>query len=271
MNGLSTLRKAIKAGELGTIFGTAAEIRPELVRTEERILQLKSRIANFRVLESYRELAAEVAQLKNKMSETTGELALINETIAFLENTMKDEKSPAYAAVDSLYRAAGVELPDVALRRFDEVRSFQESVVSNRRRYLEEEIEEARKSRSFFETELADADQRKAELLTTLDGKGAFEDLMAMHEEFAAATNRAEILRTKLQNANILENKTAQTKRDSADLEIRLQQDHERNENAIKYRKETHPPPSSPRKSCRLPQPSLHRQSTNPYAALPRR
>ena len=56
MNGLSTLRKAIKAGELGTIFGTAAEIRPELVRTEERILQLKSRIANFRVLESYREL-----------------------------------------------------------------------------------------------------------------------------------------------------------------------------------------------------------------------
>ena len=235
MNGLSTLRKAIKAGELGTIFGTAAEIRPELVRTDERILQLKSRIGNFRVLESYRELAAEVAQLKNKMSEMTGQLALINETIAFLENAIKDEKSPAYAAVKSLYRAAGVELPDVALRRFDEVRSFQESVVSNRRRYLEEEIAEACNSRRSFETELADADQRKAELLATLDGKGAFEDLMAMHEEFAAATNRAEILRTKLQNANILENKTAQTKRDSADLEIRLQQDHARNENAIKY------------------------------------
>jgi uncharacterized protein YydD (DUF2326 family) len=82
---------------------------------------------------------------------------------------------------------------------------------------------------------LANADRRKAELLTTLDGRGAFEDLMAIHEEFAATTNRGEILRTKLQNANILENKTAQTKRDSADLEIRLQQDHERNENAIKY------------------------------------
>ena len=41
MKGLSNLRKAIKAGELGTIFGTAAEVRPELVRTEERIAQLK--------------------------------------------------------------------------------------------------------------------------------------------------------------------------------------------------------------------------------------
>ncbi len=198
MNGLSTLRKAIKAGELGTIFGTAAEIRPELVRTEERIVQLKSRIDNFRVLESYRELAAEVAQLKNKMSEATGELALIDETIAFLENTIKDEKPPAYAAVNSLYRAAGVELPDVALRRFDEVRNFQESVVSNRRRYLEEEIAEAQASRRSFETELADTDRRKAALLATLDGKGAFEDLMAIHEEFAAATNRAEILQNEI-------------------------------------------------------------------------
>jgi uncharacterized protein YydD (DUF2326 family) len=235
MNGLSTLRKAIKAGELGTIFGTAAEIRPELVRTEERIVQLKNRMDNFRVLDSYRELAAEVAQLKNKMSEIAGELTLVNETISFLENAIKDEKPPAYAAVDALYRAAGVELPDVALRRFDEVRDFQESVVSNRRRYLDEEIAEASTSRTSLEKGLAEADRRKAELLATLDGKGAFEDLMAIHEEFAAMTNRAEILRTKLQNANILENKAAQTKRDSADLEIRLQQDHERNENAIKY------------------------------------
>jgi uncharacterized protein YydD (DUF2326 family) len=235
MKGLSTLRKAIKAGELGTIFGTAAEIRPELVRTEERIAQLKSRMESFRVLESYRELADEVARLKNGMSEITGELALVNETIAFLENTIEDEKPPAYAAVDSLYKAAGVELPDIALRRFDEVREFQQSVVSNRRRYLEDEIAEARNLRTVLESELATMDGRKAELLAVLDGKGAFEDLMAIHEEFAAAANRADILRTKLQNANILENKTAQTKRDGADLEIRLQEDHKRNENAIKY------------------------------------
>lgn len=232
--GLSTLRAAIKAGELGTIFGTAAEIRPELVRTEERIAQLRSRIDSFRVLDSYRELADEVAVLKNRMSEITGDLALADESIAFLENAVKEEKPPAYAAVDALYKAAGVELPDIALRRFDEVRKFQESVVSNRRRYLEEEMATARNARSVLDAQLAEGDGRKAQLLKTLDGKGAFEDLMAIHEEFAAAANRADILRGKLQNANILENSRAQTKRDSADLEIKLQEDHARNENAIK-------------------------------------
>jgi uncharacterized protein YydD (DUF2326 family) len=233
--GLSTLRQAIKAGELGNIFGTSGEIRPELVRTEERIAQLKARIDSFRVLDSYREMADQVSQIKNRMTEVTVELALVKETIAYLTNSIREEKPPAYAAVETLYSEAGIQLPDVALRRFDEVREFQHSVVSNRRRYLEEEIDATRVTQQRLEADLATADSRKSEILLILDGKGAFEDLMAMHEEFAANSNRADTLRTKLQNANILENKVAQTKRDSADLEIRLQEDHRRSENAIKY------------------------------------
>ena len=85
--GLSTLRQAIKAGELGNIFGTSGEIRPELVRTEERIAQLKARIDSFRVLDSYREMADQVSQIKNRMTEVTVELALVKETIAYLTNS----------------------------------------------------------------------------------------------------------------------------------------------------------------------------------------
>jgi uncharacterized protein YydD (DUF2326 family) len=233
--GLSNLRQAIKAGELGNIFGTSGEIRPELVRTEERIAQLKTRIDSFQVLDSYREMADRVSQIKTRMTEITVDLALVKETIAYLTNSIRDEKPPAYAAVESLYNQAGIQLPEVALRRFDQVREFQQSVVSNRRRYLEEEIEAAKTTQSAIESELADADVQKSQILVLLDGKGAFEDLMAMHEEFATTSNRADALRTKLQNANILENKVAQTKRDNADLEMRLQEDHKRSENAIKY------------------------------------
>ena len=86
-----------------------------------------------------------------------------------------------------------------------------------------------------MEEELADADNRKSQILRILDGRGAFEDLMAIHDEFATTTSRAETLRNKLQNANILENKVAQTKRDSADLEIKLQEDLKLHESAITY------------------------------------
>lgn len=195
----------------------------------------ESRIDTFQVLDSYRELAERVSQLKSRMTEVTVDLALVKETIAYLMNSIQEEKPPVYAAVESLYSQAGIQLPEVALRRFDEVREFQQSVVSNRRHYLEEEIEAAKSAQNSLESALAEADNQKSQILVLLDGKGAFEDLMTMHEEFAASSNRADALRTKLQNANILENKVAQTKRDSADLEIRLQEDHKRSENAIKY------------------------------------
>jgi len=77
------------------------------------------------------------------------------------------------------------------------------------------------------------SDDRKSELLRTLDGKGAFEDLMAMHAHYAEISSRADQLRTKLQNATILESQLTQTKRDSADLELKLQEDHKNEEAAI--------------------------------------
>jgi len=67
------------------------------VRAEARIAEIKKRIDSFQVLESYRELADEVARLKSRMTEITADLALANETINYLSNSMKDEKPPAYA------------------------------------------------------------------------------------------------------------------------------------------------------------------------------
>jgi len=230
---LSNMRKAVKAGELGSVFGTAAEIRPELVRAEARIAEIKKRIDSFQVLESYRELADEVARLKSRMTEITAELALANETINYLSNSMKDEKPPAYAAIETLYSEVGIQLPGVAVRRFGEVQEFQNSVVANRKHYLEGEIEKARSAQSDLVAELRTSDDRKSALLKTLDGKGAFEDLMAMHAQYADVSSRADQLRTKLQNATILESQLTQTKRDSADLELKLQEDHKNQEAAI--------------------------------------
>jgi uncharacterized protein YydD (DUF2326 family) len=231
---LQALRKAINDGELGAMFRTSAEIRPEMARTEERIARFKAQIGDFRVLESYRESATEVARLKAEMSELTLDLASVKETIDYLSRSIREEKPAAYADVERLYEAAGVELPGVALRRFEAVRAFQNSVIENRRKYLHQQIQDSENIKNNIESRLAVCDGRKSKLLKTLEGKGAFEDLMHLHEELARATSHAETLASQLQNASILENNVAQQKRESADLEIRLQEDHAAHEDSIK-------------------------------------
>ena len=72
---VEALSKAVKGGELGEIFGTTAEIRPELARAEERIAVLRARADSFEVHDSYRELADRASWLKDRASELTFGLA----------------------------------------------------------------------------------------------------------------------------------------------------------------------------------------------------
>ncbi|MER2193600.1 ABC-three component system protein [Methylobacterium brachiatum] len=221
----ATLKQAIKEGELGSLFGTVAEIRPELARTEKQIATLRGQLKTFEVHENYREMADRAAQLKDAMSEAAIELATLEETIAYLETSMGEATAPGHASVERLYQAAGVELPGVALRRFDEVERFQASVAENRRRHLARQVEEAAERRVKVDAALVRYDEERSAILRKLDGKGAFEDLIVMREDLARLISREETLTSKLKHASMLENSVTQHKLESAALELRLQED----------------------------------------------
>ncbi|TXN72555.1 DUF2326 domain-containing protein [Methylobacterium sp. WL6] len=229
-----TLRQAIKEGELGSLFGTVGEIRPELARTQEQISKLKVQVDTFRVHESYRELADRAGQLKDAMSDAAVELASLEETVTFLRSAMLVETPPAHSSVERLYGAVGIELPGVALRRFDEVERFQASVTENRRHHLSGQVEEASARKVAVDAALGRYDEERSEILRTLEGKGAFEDLMRLREDLGRLTSREETLSSKLQHALMLENSVSQHKLESAALELRLQDDLARHEAVIR-------------------------------------
>ncbi|MBZ9770686.1 DUF2326 domain-containing protein [Mesorhizobium sp. CA6] len=231
---ISALSKAIKDGDLGQIFGTTAEIRPQLARAEEQIEKLRTQLENFQLHDSYRELATKASTLKDLATELTFALAEADSAVDYMTKALEQETPPAYADVERLYAAAGVELPDVALRRFDEVKAFQASVATNRRLYLQEQIDEIVAQRDGLNQELEDATNKRTDILQTLEGKGAFEDLMRLREQFGELVSRAETLRSKLQHAATLENNKAQLKAEAADLELMLQRSYEEAEDSIK-------------------------------------
>ncbi|WP_131196766.1 ABC-three component system protein [Lichenihabitans psoromatis] len=231
---IEALSKAVKEGELGQIFGTTAEIRPELARAEERLDSVREQVDSFQVHESYRELADRGSALKDRASEITFALAEASSAVEYLSKSLDQEEAPAYADVERLYAAAGIELPTVALRRFDDVKAFQASVAANRRQYLKEQIDEITAQKSHLERELQDAAAERTKILQVLDGKGAFEDLIRLHEKLGELVSRAEILRSKLQHAVALENNKTQLKAQAAELELKLQRSYETSEGAIK-------------------------------------
>lgn len=231
---LKELRRVIQEGELSDVVATSASIRPELARAEARAAEIEDQVARFRVHDQYRQLAEEAARLQRDTAETTLALAKARNTVMYLERTAEAENSPGYAAVETVYKAIGIELPGIARRKFADVAAFQASVLENRRAFLQEQITEARMDVADLERGMAKASERRDAILAELRGKGAFDDFMRLQGEMMEARARRDVWQEKLKAALALESSNTERKRQSAEEELRLQRDYEVHENDIR-------------------------------------
>jgi uncharacterized protein YydD (DUF2326 family) len=224
---LEELKKAVKQGAFGDVLATVAELRPQLTVAETRAQRLREHLANFEVLDSYRELARRAAHAKTEFQALGREAVSLNETLQHLELALASEKPPEKADLQKLYATAGVELPGIALRRFEEVSAFHDSVIKNRRRSLEQEIASTKEQILLGEKRMAAFDLERSSILKMLEGRGALEDFVRLQKELALCEASAATLRERFKAAEILEGETTQLQIDRSNLKRRLQEDHQ--------------------------------------------
>jgi uncharacterized protein YydD (DUF2326 family) len=223
---LEELRKAVKVGALGQVVGTVAELRPQVTISEDKADKLRRALTGFEVHDSYKELSRRAAQARTQMQAIARSNVPLVENLEHLEAALQSERPPQRSDIEQLYAAAGIELPGVALRRFDEVGAFYESVVSNRRVHLESEIETARAQIAEQESEIARLDRERSSILKSLEGRGALDDFLDLQRDLADADAKAAALRERFKAAEVLEGESTKLNIDRANLQRRLQDDH---------------------------------------------
>jgi uncharacterized protein YydD (DUF2326 family) len=223
---LEELKKAVKVGALGSVIGTVAELRPQVTIAEAKAIKLRRSLDNFEVLDSYKALSKRAGHLKTEMQGLTREAVSLNENMEHLEEALKSERPPQQADVQQLYAAAGIELPGVALRRFEDVSVFYASVIANRRIHLEHEISDVRARLATGEATLARLDKERSDILQTLQGRGALDDFLSLQRDLAEAEANAATLRERFKAAEVLEGESTKLDIDRANLKRKLQEDH---------------------------------------------
>jgi uncharacterized protein YydD (DUF2326 family) len=141
---LAELKKASQGGMLGQVVGTVAVLRPQVTIAEANAKKLRDQLSSFEVLESYKDLSERAARAKTSMQALGREAVSLNESLQYLTESLSSESPPERTDLQKMYEAAGIELPEVALRRFDEVNRFHGSVVENRRIHLQNHINQIR-------------------------------------------------------------------------------------------------------------------------------
>lgn len=230
---LEELRKAAKGGALGDLLGTVAGLRPQVTVAETKASKLRDQLANFEVLDSYRDLSRRAARARTDLQALGREAVGLHETLNHLQQALAAEAPPNQADLQQLYSTVGVELPGIALRRFEEVSRFHESIVANRRSHLHQEISEAEQKIATGEGRMKALDVERRDVLKTLEGRGALEDFLGMQRDLAALEASAASLRERYKAAEILEGESTQLDLDRVNLKRRLQDDHHQRGDAL--------------------------------------
>ncbi len=222
---LAELKKAAGAGAFGTIIGKASDLRTNLAVAEAALREMRTELANFRVLPQYAQLEAEADQLTRRINELSNGNVIDAAAIRDLERAMKSEAPPPLDELESIYAEAGVTLPGVAIKRYDEVRSFHESVVRNRRDYLSGELDAAKQRVAAREHEKQSLDTRRAEVMNLLQTHGALNQFSKLQATAARKEAEVESLRQRFEAAEQLEGTKNELDIERNRLTLRLRRD----------------------------------------------
>ncbi|KQP32867.1 ABC-three component system protein [Methylobacterium sp. Leaf100] len=225
---LDELKKAAKGGAFGALIGTVAELRPAVVLAEAKATKLREEIGRFEVHDTYREMMGQATRAKVEMQAISRRAVPLRETVAHLRASIETERPPERDDLSRLYAAVGIELPDLAKRRFEDVERFHRTVVENRRLRLREEIETAERELAEGDIRFAGLDAERGDILRILEGRGALEDFVTLQKRLADAEAEAAALRERFRSAEVLENRTTELSMERIGIKRRLQEDHQR-------------------------------------------
>jgi uncharacterized protein YydD (DUF2326 family) len=220
------LKSAVGEGDLAEIVGKKAELRSDIATREIALERFQARIENFQVLPDFRQYEERANELTTQLAEMLNQNALDLALASNLETAIAEERAPEIADLDRMYKEAGVVLASQTLRRFDEVRSFHESVISNRRTYLSAELAAVQRRIANRNLTIDTLDGERQAALRLLRSHGALDQFSKLQAEFGKRTAELELQRKRFTAAEKIEGGLAKLKIRRQQLFLRLQQDY---------------------------------------------
>ena len=223
---LKALKKAAREGALGDIISTTSDLRTKLTVAEARAEQLRQSTTKFKVLPKYRELEQEASDLTRQINKLVDENTMDRQLIDDIEESLQEEVPPPDTKLEEVYRKAGVVLPTLALKRFEDVRAFHQSVLANRHSYLQGEISASRRRIEHREDTIKKHEVRRSQIMGILQSHGALDHFTRLQQELARLETDVENLRQRYATAEKLETGKTDLDLERQQLLRRLRQDH---------------------------------------------
>lgn len=229
---LVALAKMGKSEHLKAFVGDQKALGTTAVLARRDIERLTQALDSFEVLDDYQVREIEANALTQEINSLTEENYLDCVYAEELRASLSVEKPPSVDDLKRLYDEVGVSLPDVSIRRYQQAQDFHKSVVSNRKAYVEEELEAIANRTRMRAERLERLDSERASIMSILKTHGALDQYTKLSEDLAAARASEQKATQRLELLSAATTKKAELGIKQQELVIRLGRDLKANSSA---------------------------------------
>lgn len=202
------LKKVIDTEAVPHLTGDEASIRASLAGERAARDELAAQLDNYKVDEQYSSHQETANRASQEIRALNREALVLERRRSDLQRTLDESPQSSTqqtaAKVTRLYEELGVVFPDGVHKRFEEVAAFHESVIGNRRSFLEESILEADRRLDEITAARSTLGAERASAMRLLEEGVALGTFMIAQQEWAKKDALVADLERKLEGAKAL-------------------------------------------------------------------
>lgn len=202
---LLQLAKAAQSGVVKNLWGTIGELEANKVRIEEQLAREREQLNNFRVHPQYRRIEEAADNFTSEIHKLSNANYSDRRLIGFYETNSQEEKSVNGDLVAKVYDEAKIELPDLVVKRLEDVREFHRLVTTNRVDFLESEVTRLKIHVAEREERIRYLTAERARLMSVLKTHGALEEYTELQQLYLDTQSQLEEVESRINNLRKLE------------------------------------------------------------------
>lgn len=218
-----SLNAAIKTG----IVSSKGELEAERVRLQIEFDREKSTLSEFKVHPQYQQLQEEANILTHSIHDISNKNLILRRKLERYKESVHSEQAPDASAVEMLYQEAGLTFGDTIKKTLADAKEFHNTIVKNRKLFLQVEIEELKNQISDNDQIIKLNDSKRAELMSVLSTHGALEEFTVLQERLFKKKAQLETIHQRISDIQEISTKKKEIKTEKLKLETKLQRDYE--------------------------------------------
>jgi uncharacterized protein YydD (DUF2326 family) len=226
-DGIKAIEKAIKTGAMEGAIGSVGELETQRIQLEQQAVAARQALDTFKVHPQYESVQQDADRLTSEVHDLANRNVTERRRLTRYQESVRDEKPPATTSLERLYEESGLVFSDAVKRSLDEAKTFHHQIVSNRRAFLEAEINRLQQAIDERESKIKDLTEQRAEVLQVLQTHGALQEMTKLQERFVGLQGSLDRIQARLKEMKNLKTTKRDVKAAKEELVRIAEQDHE--------------------------------------------